>query len=133
MTSTIDYVNDEGNIVWPSQTQKLQFETTGTIDLITGALNSDEKWVPVTPDANGEPDTTFDAVVSPSVARYYTLDPVVPEQTGISEKTVDQTTTVIYLTLGSWQTNDPNIKDIRYPFDRIIVGEFYQTLRQIIR
>ena len=114
VTRTINYVDEAGNKVSESSTDKVTFTREAKINVVTGEITYGE-WKAV----GG--DSTFDKVSSPVVKGYILKDPTqkeVAERKVITPTVANQTIEVVYKKLGSWIPKVPGVETptpIPYP------------------
>ena len=106
VTRTINYVDEEGNIVSEPSTDKVTFTREAKINVVTGEITYGD-WKAV----GG--DSTFDKVSSPVVKGYILKDPTqkeIAERKGIAPTVANQTIEVVYKKLGSWVPKVPGVE-----------------------
>ena len=106
VTRTINYVDEEGNIVSEPSTDKVTFTREAKINVVTGEITYGD-WKAV----GG--DSTFDKVSSPVVKGYILKDPTqkeVAERKEITPTVANQTIEVVYKKLGSWLPKVPGVE-----------------------
>ena len=102
VTRTINYVDEKGNEVEKSSTDKVKFTREAKINVVTGEITYGD-WKAV----GG--DSTFDAVKSPVVKGYILKDPAqkVVEKEIVKSDAKDETITVTYTKVGSYVPKVP--------------------------
>ena len=102
VTRTINYVDEKGNEVEKSSTDKVKFTREAKINVVTGEITYAD-WKAV----GG--DSTFDAVKSPVVKGYILKDPAqkVVEKETVKSDAKDETITVTYTKVGSYVPKVP--------------------------
>ena len=102
VTRTINYVDEEGNKLSESSTDKVTFTREVKINVVTGEITYAD-WKAV----GG--DSTFDAVKSPVVKGYILKDPAqkVVEKETVKSDAKDETITVTYTKVGSYVPKVP--------------------------
>lgn len=111
VTETVTYVDVTGNTVAPTHTDQVSFTSDGVVDLVTGVVTPNGTWTAV------DGDTTFDAVVSPTLTGYFADQVTVPAVTDLTADSTDVTVEVTYKQLGSWTSTEPGGEPIPYPND----------------
>ena len=114
---TIKYVDEKGNGVSKTVTDKVTFTRGAKLNVVTGEITYNE-WTAK------DNDTTFVRVVSPVVKGYILKDAkqeIVPASTGLTVDSKDENIEVVYIKLGSWVPKVPGgetpIDPIPYPTD----------------
>ena len=114
---TIKYVDEKGNEVSKTVTDKVTFTRGAKLNVVTGEITYNE-WTAK------DNDTTFVRVVSPVVKGYILKDAkqeIVPASTGLTADSKDENIEVVYIKLGSWVPKVPGgetpIDPIPYPTD----------------
>ena len=114
---TIKYVDEKGNEVSKTVTDKVTFIRGVKLNVVTGEITYNE-WTAK------DNDTTFVRVVSPVVKGYILKDAkqeIVPASTGLTADSKDENIEVVYIKLGSWVPKVPGgetpIDPIPYPTD----------------
>ena len=102
VTRTINYVDEKGNEVEKSSTDKVKFTREAKINVVTGEITYGD-WKAV----GG--DSTFDAVKSPVVKGYILKDPAqkVVEKETVKSDAKDEIITVTYTKVGSYVPKVP--------------------------
>ncbi|WP_448912420.1 mucin-binding protein [Gemella sp.] len=102
VTRTINYVDEKGNEVEKSSTDKVKFTREAKINVVTGEITYGD-WKAV----GG--DSTFDAVKSPVVKGYILKDPAqkIVEKETVKSDAKDETITVTYTKVGSYVPKVP--------------------------
>ena len=114
---TIKYIDEKGNEVSKTVTDKVTFTRGAKLNVVTGEITYNE-WTAK------DNDTTFVRVVSPVVKGYILKDAkqeIVPASTGLTADSKDENIEVVYIKLGSWVPKVPGgetpIDPIPYPTD----------------
>ncbi|TWT12402.1 mucin-binding protein [Streptococcus sp. sy004] len=109
VTQTVNYVDENGNTVAETKTDKVSFTRTATVNMVTGEITYSE-WTAV------DNDTTFDEKSSPVVQGYVASKAKTDAVTGLTADSNDVVETIVYKPVGKTIITNPDGSTTEIPY-----------------